>query len=91
MPKIVSQRQFRWAQAVAHGNAHDAHGLSAAKAQEGLDEMKGSYGSLPARAGSVINRVASARAKSAMRKSKKRQAGHATRSVMAARSARSGR
>ena len=91
MPKIVSRRQFRFVAAVAHGNARDAHGLSAEKAQEGLDEMKGSYGSLPARSGSAVNRVAQARAKSAMRKSKKRQAGHATRSVMAARSARGGR
>lgn len=91
MPKIHSKRQFRFVAAVASGSAHDAHGLSAESAQKGLSEMKGSYKGLPDRAGSPVHRVAAARMKAAMRRSKKKQAGHATRSVMAAASARGGR
>lgn len=52
MPEIHSKRQFRFVQAVAHGNAKNAHGLSPEQAQRGIAEMRASrksYASLPER------------------------------------------
>jgi hypothetical protein len=53
MPAPVSKRQFRFVQAVAHGNSKNSHGLTRAQAMKGIAEMrasKKSYASLPQRA-----------------------------------------
>lgn len=57
MPVPSSKRQFRFLQAVAHGNSTVKTSLTPDSAKKGLSEMYGSYGSLPEKAGKMSKAV----------------------------------
>lgn len=85
MPKPTSRRQFRFLQAVAHGRSNKETSLTPASARKGLAEA-GSYKSLP----ESRSKIAAAKARRSMSKSKHRSGRFGQKAVAARRSARGG-